>query len=241
MVAAARWRLRWMPGNAEKSVEQLSAFAQANQDPASAARRWLIAALAASGKVAEANRQLQEARGGNAAEWLAIARQLVETSRPAAAEAQASLAELRLGALHRIDADSPELTATERLFVRREQAQGLLDAGQRAEGLAAWEKLAKSRPEDGALQQQFAEALEGSSDPATAEKALAQWRLVFARSAGRSELWYRANLGIATSLHRLGRKGEARELIELLIARPPGLEKTARKKEFLELLRRSSE
>jgi len=241
-IAAARLRLRWMPNSAEETARQLGALVRASPEgPGSqAARRWLVVALAAAGKSDEAMLQLESLKEATPPEWLSILRQIAATSRAAPIASQKSLASVRLAIVARLQAGISMLSVAEQLIVRREKVDALLAVGRRAEGLAALETLAKSLPDDGALQQQLAEALDSAEDIASIEKSLAQWRLIVSRSPARSERWYQASLGVATSLYRLGKKSDSRQSIEILMARPPGLEKTPLKKDFLELLRKCS-
>jgi hypothetical protein len=117
------------------------------------------------------------------------------------------------------------------------EAEALLLAGDAAGARASYEQLAKDFPADGDVQEAFAKLLTADRSPAGQEQALAQWRYVLARSRPQSERWFAAHLAVAEALVRLNRKREAAEAIQLLLARPPGLDATPLKAKFLEVLR----
>ena len=69
------------------------------------------------------------------------------------------------------------------------------------------------------------------------QAAQLQWRRILARAQPQGMLWYEAKYAIALAYFKLGQKKEAAARIEYLQA-TSGLEKTALRAKFLELLAR---
>jgi hypothetical protein len=73
------------------------------------------------------------------------------------------------------------------------------------------------------------------------EKALDQWRNVEARTAPRSDRWFRAKYHVAELQYRLGNKEQAAKMIRLLAVLHPDLGGPELKRRFVELLARTAE
>lgn len=116
-----------------------------------------------------------------------------------------------------------EMTEDGRRALDGLRAEALVAMGKRQAAVDAYRALATASPQDGATQQAYAELLEVGTDNGDWQAALDQWRRIAAKSPPRTTRWYRAKLGVATMLIRLGKHDEAEKFIRFLEAAPPGL------------------
>jgi hypothetical protein len=239
----ARLCLAYVPAGHARAEAALQAALQGQPPPDAAwqtrARSLLVIALAGqSGKRAGAERMLLELGFDSSKELLEILDALSGLAASASPQAKQDLARLQLTVLDKMALHTPQFDEPTRRKLDRARAAALGLAGRREEGIAAYAKLAKANPDDGQIQEEYAELLLAADDPAVWQQALDQWRRVATRSRPGSERWFRAKYAIAEALVKLGDKDEAANRIRYLQATTPDLEKTAWKHKFLELLQR---
>jgi hypothetical protein len=114
----------------------------------------------------------------------------------------------------------------------------LVSTGKSDEAVILYTRLAQAHPQDGDIQEGYADLLATRSDKASLEKGLDQWRRVAAKSPPRTPRWWRAKYGIAEIQVKLGDKKDAAKLIRYLAEVPPGFEGCELKDQFLALLKR---
>lgn len=185
----------------------------------------LIVALAAqSGAKRDAARKLLEQLGdASAGDLLALVDRLTAVANRARAETRPGIAELQLQTVARLRSKSGELKPPQLAALERIEAQALATAGKRTEALAAFAKVAAARPQDGEIQEAYAELLAANADKSALEQALGQWRRVAAKSPPQSPRWYRAKYAVAELQMKLGDREAARQLLQYLLETPPGL------------------
>ncbi len=123
-------------------------------------------------------------------------------------------------------------------MLERLAARALRDAGRGAESLQSYARLAQDYPNDGTIQEEYAQLLSEAGDRATLETALAQWRQVEQRSPAASDRWFRAKYAIALLHYRLGNPQQAKKIITLLQVLHPELGGTQLKPQFLALMQK---
>ncbi|ADB15649.1 hypothetical protein Psta_0964 [Pirellula staleyi DSM 6068] len=153
---------------------------------------------------------------------------------------QQQLASVRLAIVEHWRRSATSLNSASQLTLSRHEASALASLGKWEEALVAFEKLAKSHPQDARVQEALAELLLDSTDRTSLERALAQWRLVASKSRPRTERWFRAKHRVATAQLRLGDRAGAKALASFLLASPPGLDGTAWKLPFEQIVSESS-
>ncbi|HYW78480.1 MAG TPA: hypothetical protein VE890_02850, partial [Thermoguttaceae bacterium] len=106
------------------------------------------------------------------------------------------------------------------------------------EALAAYETLAAAAPDDGAIQEAYAELLLSRRDAASLEKAMVKWRELEKRSPQGSPRWFRAKYAIAWLHCQSGNKQQTAKMITLLKLLHPDLGGPEMKARFDDLLAR---
>jgi len=120
----------------------------------------------------------------------------------------------------------------------RVRAEALLLSGKRDDAFTLYAKLAKENPDNGPIQEGYAEALLSTTDKASLQQALDQWRRIAARSKARTPRWFKAKYSVALAQFKLGDKQAAGQLLHYTLETPPGLERTGWQAHFAELLKR---
>jgi tetratricopeptide (TPR) repeat protein len=115
-------------------------------------------------------------------------------------------------------------------------AHCLVVAGRVKQAVEEYAALAKKFPDDGLVQQTYAELLLELPDDSQLDTALNQWRSVLSRSRPGSSRWFDAKLAIAKVHMRQGDFEKAAQLIELTQAVYPELGGETRKAEFRAVL-----
>lgn len=240
LLALARIRLRRDPTSHATLAGYLQAaltdVEKTPPDEVAELRAWLVIALAGSNRRPEAGQLLAELAQASPKQLWEVARGLAGAAKTATPAVRQELAKLELQALAAMSPRIGQLPAADRAALRRLEAEALLLAGDRAAAIAKYAELARDFASDGDTQESYARLLMTDETPAGREKALAQWRAIVQRSKPQSDRWFAAQLAIAETLLARNRKREARETIELLAARPPGLDATPLKAKFLEVL-----
>jgi predicted Zn-dependent protease len=162
---------------------------------------------------------------------------LEQASARASPEVRAELAELQLRALELLRRNSTQPDRSEQRRLDKIEAQALADAGRTDEALAAYRRLAAAHPDDGNIQEAYAQLLLGRPDRESLETALRKWREVQQKSEPASQRWFRAKYSVAWLHYRLGNKPQAARIITLMKLLHPELGGAEMKARFDELLR----
>lgn len=223
-------------------------LAAALDQPRDAPPEWLaraaalrVQALAASGQTAAARAALEKVAGADPAivqELLLGLARLSTRVAPADRERIAEL-EVAVAALLGEDAGTQDAAGHKELALVR--ARALSASGRSAEAARALAALAEQFPDDGPIQEEYAQALLDAGDRASLEEALAQWRQVEQRSRPGQARWLRARYGMASTYERLGQRKAAATLIRQSAKLYPKLGGADLKERFDELLRRCEE
>lgn len=244
VLTAAELLITYMPDQQSLAESMLAAAARgmpAPDDAWNAARaRWQLVAVASDPqRAAEAMKLVAQlpADGSTLARLLAT----LASFRTRGEEHRRQLAEVRLAVIAHWKQGSAKLSAAEELLLARQTAEALVALDKRAEALALYENLARQQPQDAEVQEGLATLLLDSTDRASLERALAQWRIVASKSRPRTERWFRAKHRVATAQLRLGDKAGAKALAAFLLASPPGLEGTSWKQAFEQIVRVASQ
>ena len=150
---------------------------------------------------------------------------------------KSDLANIQSAIVELLRARMSELTVSQRIRIEQGSAEALAMAGRTKEAIAAYDDLARQRPNDGDVQEGYARLLLASKDQADWRPALDQWRRVAAKSKPRSTRWFRAKYSIALSQHKLGDNQRAAKLIRYLQA-TENLSQSGFAQEFEQLLER---
>jgi tetratricopeptide (TPR) repeat protein len=241
-VTAARLRLQYQSTAHAHVTSMLQAAIDGSPDAPetwkATARSLQVVALA--GQTAyrdKAQETLRQIAGGEPAEMLKMLVNLAALGRSAPSRANADLASLQLEAVELLWPKKEQLPRSSQLTLECIRARALADVGKRAEAHELFEILARDNPNDGQIQESYAEFLLDGRDQSTLKKALDQWRLVASKSRPRSDAWYQAKYSLALAEFKLGNKQRSAQLIRYLQFTPPGLEATERKSQFLALLK----
>jgi hypothetical protein len=239
-LAAAEIMLRYRTGEAP-AAEKLLAAALA--DAADAPAEWRAAATAQL-VIAQANqperrdlaRQTLQKLSESPEQLSAVIDGLARVREQSPAQQREAIANLQLVAIESLAPRRAELTADLRRSLDRAEASALAAAGQRDRALAAYRKLAAANPDDGGVQQGYAELLLAGDDRDSLQAALTQWRVIASRSRPRSERWLRAKHSVALAQYKLGDNAGAAALLAYVLETPPGLAGSAWEGQYRELL-----
>jgi hypothetical protein len=146
------------------------------------------------------------------------------------------LAQWELQAIDALGARRQQLGPPQQIRLDLIRAAALLTLGKREQSLAEFARLAKAQPNDGTIQEAYAQVLLDGGDAASWKAAIDQWRLVASRSPPQSERWFRARHAIALAHFRNGDRQLAAQLIHYLLETPPGIPAGNWRKAFEELL-----
>jgi len=240
-LVAAELLMEYVPdghATAEKGLtDLLSSSSMAPQTWRDEATSLLVAAIAGQeGRRGEAEKLLQSL-AQEPAQLLKLLDRLASTSSRAASRTRQDLAALQLDVIQRLAASQAGLTSDQKQQLERLRAESLVQLGRREEALAAYAALAKSLPNNGSVQEAYAELLSQSDDKASREAGLAKWRQIAAKSPPRSERWCKAKYAVASLQLQLGDAGAAATLCRYLLETPPGLAGTGWEERFKKLLR----
>jgi len=146
------------------------------------------------------------------------------------------LAQWELQAIDTLGARRQQLDPPQQVRLDLVRATATMTLGKRDQSLAEFARLAKAQPNDGTIQEAYAQALLDGGDAASWKAAIDQWRLVGSRSPPQSERWYRAKHSIALAHFRNGDRQRAAQLIHYLFETPPGVPAGNWRKLFEDLL-----
>ena len=109
--------------------------------------------------------------------------------------------------------------------------------GRRQEALAGLAQLAKDNPDNGAIQEKYADLLLAAGDAPSLKLALDRWRIIASRTTPRTPRWYKAKYSVAQAQFKQGDRSGSATLLKYLLETPPGLKGTAWEVPCAELLR----
>jgi tetratricopeptide (TPR) repeat protein len=185
---------------------------------------WLALALAGQGRHDEAAQSLAQAAAGDPAQRLALLDSLARLAATATPTARQQLATLALQFMARPPTGpAMALSDEQRRRLDLYEAQALVDAGRRDEGLNKLTALAAARPRDADVMERLAQTLLAGSTAADWTAALDKFRLLEQGTATGSERWFRAKLGLAMAHERLGNKSRAAQIVQLTAVLHPEL------------------
>ncbi len=239
-LAAAEIMLQYRTGEAPTAEKLLvAALADAANAPAewrAAATTQLVVAQASQperqGVASETLRQLSE----SPEQLIGVLAGLSRAREGAPADQRGSIAKLQLAAIELLAPRRDTLSADMGKSLDRAEAEALAAADQRDEALRAYRKLASANPDDGDIQQGYAELLLTGDDRDSLQAALTQWRTIASRSRPRSERWMLAKYSVALAQFKLGDKANAAALLAYVLETPPGLAGSAWEERYRELL-----
>ncbi len=242
-LAVAELRLAY-DSNAAAEVEALlSAAIQSTVDPPAAwlqeaALQRLLALAVLPGREREALAAIEQSAGASPQQLLAGVDRLSKIAVTSPPSLRAVVARLQLQTIALLDSRRNVLQPAERVTLDRVRAEALLLSGKRDDAFALYAKLVKENPDNGPLQEGYADALLTSTDKATLQQALDQWRRIAARTKARTPRWFKAKYSVALAQYKLGDKQAAGQLLHYTLETPPGLDGTGWQAPFAELLKR---
>jgi tetratricopeptide (TPR) repeat protein len=245
-LAAAQLIVNHQPGRSSDAEELLRrAIAGSFDAPATwttAAQAQLVIALAAQGnRRDEALAELRSIGAASAEQMLAVLNGLSQVVSRSSERARPQIANVQLAAVAALAKDRTQLSPDQQLALDRIHAEALAGIGRRDEALEAYERLAKSNPQSGAIQEGYARLLLASSDSSQIKQALDQWRMVASRTKPRTTRWFEAKYSVALAQYKLGDKAGAATLLRFILETPPGLQGTEWETSYRDLLRKCNE
>ncbi len=242
VLAAAEFWLHDAPAGFDRAESiLLAALAAGDDGPAdwrSAAQALRVFSLAGQGRLPEASALLAQITEGSPDHLLTTLEGLAAMAPSAGGTVRRELAALELKTINLLRGQQGALSDRQRAMLERLAARALSDAGRGAESLQSYARLTQDYPNDGTIQEEYAQLLSEAGDRATLETALAQWRQVEQRSPAASDRWFRAKYAIALLHYRLGNPQQAKKIITLLQALHPELGGTQLKPQFLALMQK---
>jgi hypothetical protein len=240
-LAAAEIVLDYLPGDAGQAEELLTAAIAGAEDAppqwTSAAQAQLILALASQpagrGRGEQLLKDMSQASPDQLLDLLVGLSAVASRSRP---EARREIASLQLATVKLLAPQRQRLSKENQLALDRVEADALAAANRRDEALRLYERLAKENPSHGGIQEAYGDLLLAGGDKTSLMSAVAQWRVVVARSKPRTERWFKAKYSIALAQSKLGDKAAAAGVLEYTLRTPPGLEGTPWKVRYEALL-----
>ncbi|HEY4312774.1 MAG TPA: hypothetical protein VGN12_25210 [Pirellulales bacterium] len=237
LVIANIW-LEYTEDGAAKAERALrAALAQSTE----ATEQWqasahsLIAyALAAQGRVEDAQRQLEDVAGAGTASLQTLVEGLDRLSATAQPATRRHLAALELHALDMIKERTTDISDEQRSVLALARSRALVAAGRKDEAANELRQLAAARPRDGRIQEALATALYEAQDSG----ALAAWQNVEVKSRSGSDRWLRAKLYEALIYDRDGDHVRAAQTVNVVKTLYPEMGGADLKRQFLEVLER---
>lgn len=240
-LAAARLWMDFVPDGFDRAQRVLTIALEGVDNPSpqwqSSAMVLRVLALAGQGRRSEAADTLQRISQGSTDQLLDVLGGLTELTQGADDEVRAELAALQIQSIELLRSQRSELTPAQQKQLDHVWAQALAGAGRVDEALEAHRRLSDAYPDDGAIQESFAQLLSARPDRASLEAALLKWRELERRSPEGSDRWFLAKYSVAQLHLRRGDKQQAEKMIRLLEILQPDLGGAKMKGRFLDLLR----
>ena len=217
-----RFRLRYAPEQSAVAEQQLRAALAGGAGDESwriQVRCLLVTALAAqSAKASEAMEMLDELQAAGATTLLELLEGL-NALEDASTEARSThLTRVRLAVLERLRAGDAALPPVTKLKLGIDYAGTLAALERRNDARREFQRLISDHPDQGGLQDKYAQFLLDSNEPTLLREALDQWRIVAARSRPQSDRWFRAKYAVALASYKVGDKMAAAKLIRYVKA-----------------------
>ncbi len=239
-LAAADILVRYIAGGCASAETLLSSGLSTDSDKASAwrieARSLLAVALAGQPKRASEAVKLLSDGDWKSATLFTVLERLSALEAQGSREQRTAIANVQLAVLERLNANLKDLSAPQKLELRRARATALAQAGNRAAALEAYAALAKEEPHNGRVQEAYAELLAEGTDAESLTGALGKWRQIAAKSPPHEPRWVKAKYAVASLQLRLGNKQEAATLVRYLLQTHAELDTSGWKPRFEELL-----
>ena len=240
LLVTSRLQLRFMP-TPYPQVERLvqagrTGLPAAGDQFLSQANAILMVALAGQGKLEEADQLLGQIGQQDPQRLFEIMQSLSELAEKSSGTG-GRLATLQLKLFERSAGQRQQLAPAQQLRWDLAHARAMAAAGEQPQAARMLKQLSMAHPQSAGVQRALADVLMDGADAASWQAAQLQWRRILARAQPQGMLWYEAKYAIALAYFKLGQKKEAAARIEYLQA-TSGLEKTALRAKFLELLAR---
>jgi hypothetical protein len=165
-------------------------------------------------------------------QWLDLFRQIAQSK-----DTTNDHAALVIAFATRLDSKASEFDETQSFVIAHNRARALVTVGDRSAAQELYARLADEHPNNGSLQEEYAQLLLDSDDETSWPKSLDRWRRVASRTRPRTSRWYRAKYSIALAQHKLNDDAGAIKLIRYLQATEE-LKQSGLEQEFAELLSR---
>ncbi|MDX1947778.1 MAG: hypothetical protein SFU86_20440 [Pirellulaceae bacterium] len=242
-LAAAELVLNYQPTAAAEAEGMLrAALARSPDAPSawkSAAQAQLVVALAGQpSRQDEALALVREVGSSSTEQMLALLAGLSQVARQSRAETRGPIARVQLAAVDLLWPSRAQLPVAARHSLDRVRAEALAAAGRRDEALAAYAQLVKEQPDNGTIQEDYADLLLAGTDKTSLTAALSQWRIIASRTKPRTPRWFKAKYSVALAQLQLGDPAGAATLLRFLLETPPGLKGTGWEEPFGKLLAR---
>jgi len=206
---------------------------QADEAWRASAHALLAYAIAAQGRVDDAQQQIENIAGAGTAALETLIPGLDRLCQTAQPQLRRNLAALELHAIELLRDQSATATADQRRALALAHARALFTAERPAEALAELRQLAADNPRDGNVQEALALGLWEAKD----EGALRAWQNIESKSRSGSDRWLRAKLYEARIYARTGEQARARQTVNVVKTLYPEMGGPGLQRQFLEILK----
>jgi hypothetical protein len=239
-LAAAELIDRYEPaGAAEAEALLRRAMAGSTDAPPAwqtAAQTQLVLAMALQpDRRAAARGELERIAAASPEQLLAVVEGLAAAAERGSA---AEFAPLELAVVATLNQRRDQLSAANRLALDRAAASALAASNRAGEAAALLARLAKEHPDNGDVQEDYAERLLASADPAQLKAALDQWRRIAARTRPNTPRWFHAKYSVALAQFKTGDRSGAATLLGYVAATSPALASSPWQAKYEELLQK---
>ena len=223
--------------NGYDKAEQLLNVALENsprgaEDWRASAHALLAYSIAAQGRVAEAQKHVEDLAGAGTAALETLVSGLDRLCQTAQPSLRRNLASLELHAIELLRQKEGAANDEQLRTIALAHARALVIAERQDEALAELRQLAADHPRDGNIQEALALALWEAKD----DGALAAWQHIESKSRSGSERWLRAKLYEARLLARAGDSTKARQTVNVVKTLYPEMGGPELQRQFLEIL-----
>ena len=245
LLEAVRFRLWFLDRGFDRAESMLVAALQSSDGVSaswsSSAQVLLVALRARRGKMSEAQESLRRIVDYDPIELIGLLETISRLTRIAKEDDQTARADLLLSTVKLLSRRQDELTPLQRVFMRRIEAEALINTGERLKALEILQALSVANPRDGTIHEAYAQLLLDGNNRDSLLRAIDQWRMVGRQSRTGSGRWYRSKYSLAVAHYRLGNRHRAAEIIRIVQAVPPGLAGTPLQARLERLLKQCEE